>query len=200
MPSADVYVFNMPVKAEEAKTLLTRLSQGTSVDSITLLTFRHNKIDLVKSMSHTADLSAFPQLTFGDVVFMHYQTTSKRGALSKLGEPAVILSKGTTPPTWDQTSWYREDSTNAGNVWDLTPYSHDVKEPLTRTAYGQFAWDLGLLTLCLVHPLRHRRLVWGNPPDVNLLAFAKTFNVQVECFVKTMAEAIALLKKYEDLP
>jgi len=199
LPSADVYVFNMPVKTEEAKTLLSRLNQGTSADSATLLTFRHSKIDLVKSMAHTADLSAYPQLTFGDVVFMHYQTTSKRGALSKLGEAAVILSKGATPLTWDQTSWYREDSTNAGNVWDLTPYSHDVKEPLNKTSYGQFSWDLGLLALCLVHPLRHRRLVWGNPPDMNLFSFAKSFKVQVECFVKTIDEASAFIKKYEEL-
>lgn len=199
LSKADVYVFNVPVKTEDAKLLLKRINESASMDSVTLLTFRHNKAEVVKAIANVADLSEFKNLIFGDTVLLSYQTTSKRGSLSKLGEIGVILSKGIASPTWDQTSWYREDAANASNFWDLTPYDHDVKEPVSRTTYGQFAWDLGLLTLCLVHPPRHRKLVWGNPPDTNLLAFAKTFNVQVDCFVHKIEEANELLKKYEEI-
>jgi hypothetical protein len=105
-------------------------------------------------------------------------------------------------PNFEKTQWFNKDYANATNHWDVNKHSMIDKgattEPITKTKWGQFSWEIGLLMCGLALPWQNRSFIYeGNPNDASLLSFIKNFGIKCYCYHNNESEAREAIRQYE---
>lgn len=196
IPASDVSVINTPVDDKNFEKIVKNISSVPTDKHICVMTARHTKAELLKSLSN---LHKVKDLEFLDIAYLSYQKSGRRtGSFTHLAEPAYIFYKG-LPPSVENTSWFRgSNSPNASNHWDFSPYDGgDIKENTDHSVYPKFSWDFGLILMTLAHPVNYKKIVWTLPWDENLISFVVNFDVKLHLITTTDSEAIEAMKCYE---
>lgn len=197
-PVTDFSIFNIPKNKADAEQLFQNIYSMPTDKHLTLMLCRHIKRDKLKALSNFA---CSKELEYVDTVSMTYQETNYRGAgLSTLSEIGALFYKG-DEPNFQQTSWFRTETHNASNHWDLSPYKDDnhQENPVPSTN-GRFSWDLALLMATACGPMHHKRFLYCLPNfDDNLLLFVKSFGIGAHLYAPNVEEGQAIIEKYESL-
>jgi len=198
----DWSIVNLQTSPGDTVKMFEHLYQTSTPKHIALALCRHKRKERLIALGTAAyievEVKGFNYLETVSILYEKPKSCSNNGFLP-LSEIGLVLYKGATPDT-GKTKWFRDDYNNATNVWDVGTQSDDEADV---TYYQRFSWELNLLLMSLCGPLSVRRFTYGLPLNhderESLFRFCKKMNLGVELLVSTPAEAIDIIKHYDNL-
>jgi hypothetical protein len=197
-PPASWSVINLPVDQVEARDMFKNLFNTPTARHVSLALCRHRRKERLGATANVA-FSQTMGWHYLDTVSIWYEkpSTCSNNGLLPVAEPGFLLYKGDTPDA-KRTSWFGQDIANATNLWNLAPQED---EDGAYSYYQRFSWELNMLLMSLATPLEHTRFIYAAPLAesdwTGLFKFCKHFMVGVQLYVKTHAEAEAVVAAYE---
>jgi hypothetical protein len=190
-------IVNLSHHKEETATMFNNLFQTPTQKHVVLALCRHKRRDRLAAISTISEIGKFNYLETVSLAYEKPKSCSNNGFLP-LAEVGFVLYKGASPDT-TKTKWFRDDYNNSTNLWDLSvqgPREGDI------TYYQRFSWELSMLMMSLCAPLNIRKFIYGLPLNhderESLFKFCREMNMAVELFVPTTADAVDLIKHYEE--
>lgn len=200
---ADWSITNMPASPADAAALVAAYRAMQSPKHLALVMARGKDTDSLLAAANLKSLVADGLFELSDTVCLTYEGTIKRNGarLTTVAEPGWLFYRGQVP-NFEKTQWFNKDFANASNHWDVTKHSMIDKcattEPIHKTKWGLFSWEIGLLMCGLAHPWSTRSFIYeGNPNDSSLLSFIKNFGMKCYCYCNNESEAREAIRQYE---
>jgi hypothetical protein len=187
---SDWSIVNIPTSVVQARALASVYASLRELSKyhVCLATCRHSSTsEELHSLGNVSTFLSTTGLKCTDIIHICYGGTSRKHAarLTPIAEMGFLTS---WRPKLDYkaTTWFNSNFANATNVWDVTKHTFldGTAEPVTKTRWGSFAWEIGILMMGLASMREFSTFLYlGNPNDVSLISFVKT--VGQKCFIYT---------------
>lgn len=202
---ADWAWLKIPTSTAHAQVMAQQLANMASDKTLTLLTPQEkctvHKHDAI--LHSIANVSVFRGngLKFTDAVNVLYEGTIKKNCTKFTARSEVgFLFARNMVPAYRNTSWFANGYTNATTGWNVEKHKFDEQcvEPVIRTKWGNFSWEIGILMIGLALPLQTFTFLYeGNPDDASLLSFVKVVGCRCYCYTNDAQQAAAAIALYD---
>lgn len=202
---ADWSIFNFPKTQDDARHLADAYRQlkESSKNHIAVGVCAHSTPrEEIESLSHVSDFIARSKFGHTDTVHVVYEGTTQRhcSRLTPIACSGFVLSFR-DKLDYKSTTWFNSEFANATNAWDVTKHTlpDSTQEPVCKTKWGMFAWEIGLLMIGLSAPRMYSTFLYLGNPDKSLLSFIKTFGQTCFVYMSDEQEAIKTINEYNEM-
>lgn len=156
---ADWSIVNLPTDSEEAGKFFKNLNNSPNENHVSLVLCRHNKKKRIDALINLTLANEY--LAYLETVSIAYDKPSScsNNGLLPVSEVGYLFYKGAHPDV-KNTAWFRDGMANATNLWDVSPRTD---EPVTKTYFKKFSWELQVLMFCLCGKPGYRSFIYATP-------------------------------------
>lgn len=196
-PAADVAILPLPNNALETSVCTSMLYQSPADRQILLLLPRSKRQNKLQCFAQAGSVCS--GWKFMDSISLVYNCSGSRkgNCLVPLCETGFLFSKGSQPPNLQNTSWFRDGSANASNLWDLG-ITHGESNP--HTYVEKFSGELCHILMSLAKPLQYGKIIYGMGDwDNSMMRWIQANDILMHCYVHSNEDAQKMITCYNSL-
>lgn len=181
---ADWSIVNISVDKRETEQFFSKLYNSPNDNHVSLVLCRHNKKKRIDALSNISLIGDY--LKYLETICISYEKPSScsNNGLLPIAETGYLFYRGILPDI-KGTSWFREGSANATNMWDIGARNG---ESLKKTYFKRFSWELQLIMYSLSGNLKYRSFLYIAPISSDsevedIYNFCKTYNISCVLYI-----------------